>query len=561
MKVERFDGTKERRFLAQFIYSDELLNELSKILETRKNILRTSVENILLEWCANYYRTHGTAPKDDIIWILSDFEDSPVLDELGALVNSLPKLTSVPSLVVILGEVCDYLDKISLEKLAHHLLSRTSQDDIAGCIQALGKFQRVSMGVSTGINPFTDENALIETFSDDSCKSLLRFDDWGEDAQLFFGDTFSRSSFVVLNAPEKGCKSATLLEFAIQALKEGKNVAYFEAGDMSRPQVFRRLYQRVAGNPRRAGTIKRPKEGDGTFWVEKHGEDGPVIHNELVEEYFDRDISMDIAREGLKKWKASYGDMKDHFRFADHPQDLTVPGIIAHLDEWEHNDGFKPDFVIVDYADILQPVIKNEFRHQVNDTFARLRALSLDKKCCLITATQAKGGAYNADTQDRVLIAEDKRKAAHPTAMIGLASVQEEREKQVYHMNFILRRDDVCIESQKLYFAQCLALANPMVKCYFPENHEHETHGQFREAQIEAEAFSNAQNSDVPKVSSSRDNREDPVFDCATKIEGKPSRSWDIVDTPQKTVQKVVSEPNRAPPVFNFPEYLSDPDF
>lgn len=479
MKVEKFDGAQRRRLLAHLIYSDLLVARMAHLRETRTNMLRTPVENMLLDWCVNYYRSHGTAPGDNIQWILSDYADSPMYDELGALVEAIPRIDPPSSLSMILGDVCEYLDKVALEKLANTVLSRVSQDDVDGCVDALGKFTRVSLGVSTSINPFTDKTALIETFSDDSCKSLLSFDTWGQDARDFFGDTFSRSSFVVFNAPEKGCKSATLLELAVQALKEGKKVAYFEAGDMSRPQVFRRLYQRISEHPRRKGTIKFPKADEKAFWVDKRSEDGPVIHVEFEELPFNEDLTLEIAEEAVVKWSEENGDMKRMFRFSDHPQDLTAPRISSQLEEWERQDGFVPDFVIVDYADLLQPVIKNEFRHQINDTFARLRAISLDKKCCLITATQAKAGSYNADTQSRTLISEDKRKAAYPTAMIGIASTQEEREQQVYHMNYILRRDDACIESVKLYFAQCLPICNPMVRCYLPESHRGENHGVF----------------------------------------------------------------------------------
>lgn len=483
MKAERFDGTRERRFLAQIIYSDSLLGEIAHLYETRSNLLRTVVENTLLEWCVKYYRNHGKAPGSDVKWILSDYDGRPLQDELGMLVDSLPSVEPIVNASMVLGDICEYLDKIALDRLADCIHSKVSQDDLDGCIEAIGKFSRVSFGVTTSVNPFTDRSAIVETFNDDSCKSLLKFDELGEDARLFFGDTFSRSCFVVFNAPEKGCKSATLLEFAVMALKEGKKVAYFEAGDMSRPQVFRRLFQRVANHPRRAGTIRVPT---GDLWVERDTDGNMVLFNGLEDKPYHEDLSMDIVEKALDAWREDVGDMTDRFRFSDHPQDLTVPRICAELDEWERQDGFRPDFVIIDYADILQPVIKNEFRHQVNDTFARLRALSLDRKCCLITATQAKGAAYNTDTQSRMLISEDKRKGAHPTAMIGLASTEDEREKQVYHMNFILRRDDVCIESQRLYFSQCLPLCNPMFGCYFPDNHKGELHGKMKEEQVAA---------------------------------------------------------------------------
>jgi len=63
-------------------------------------------------------------------------------------------------------------------------------------------------------------------YADDSWKSLLEFK--SADSAAFFGDTFSRSGFVIINAPEKCGKSTLILELALTAVFQGLKVAYFE---------------------------------------------------------------------------------------------------------------------------------------------------------------------------------------------------------------------------------------------------------------------------------------------------------------------------------------------
>ncbi len=275
--------------------------------------------------------------------------------------------------------------------------------------------------------------------------------------------------------------STLLMDIAVKAVWQGKKVAYFEAGDMSESQVLRRLYQRVTNSTGISGlSYKFPTR----FSYDEDAEDGEKIDIDYISGYKHQDLTAQRVKEILGSkyavspvtddYKVFLNDTWKHraegnWIMSCHPQDLTVPMINLLLDEWKNTQNFEPDFVVIDYADILVSVSHNkEYRHQVNDTFMRLRALSLKRNCCVLTATQANAGSWSAETMTREHLAEDKRKAAHPTAIIGLNSSKYEREKQVAHLNYLVRRDGVCDEYANLYIAQCLAISNPMVRACFP---------------------------------------------------------------------------------------------
>lgn len=468
MQTESFEGGREREVLASLIWDEAVLASAVTSFGQSASLFRSDLSNYIVQWAVCYYQKYHKAPGDDIGLLPAELseKDSALSGRLASLIESLPKPTSNNS-ARLLDLAVSYFEKVQIERLADFLRAKITRDDTQGCVDAINSFSRITSGVTHGVNPLTDDAALKAAFDDNTAISLLKFKN--EDSRQFFGDTFSRSSFVVINASEKAGKSSLLLEFALMAVYQGCKVAYFEAGDMSQPQVFRRIYQRIAKHPRRAGTVKIPKSI--SVNAESYGKDAQIdVQFKTVD--FQEDMSWQIADEACKKWRIDLSEKGINWKFSAHPQNLTVPGIVTILDEWERVDGFIPDFIIIDYADILVPVIKiNEFRHQINDTFSRLRGLSLDRKCCVLTATQASAGAWDADIMTRQFLSEDKRKAAHPTAILGLTASQEERASQVAKLNYLVRRDDVCDESACLYLAQSLAICSPMVKTYFPTIH------------------------------------------------------------------------------------------
>ena len=161
---------------------------------------------------------------------------------------------------------------------------------------------------------------------------------------------------------------------------------------------------------------------------------------------------------------------KRKFKLSTHPnKSLTVPEIGNILDLWERKDDFVPDVIVVDYADILAPDTSMEFRHQENDKWMLLRALSQKRHCLVITATQVDAGGYDKDRLTLKNFSEDKRKYAHVTAMYGLNQDRKGREKEIgiLRINEIVIREDAFLSSNEVYVLQNLKRGQPCLSSFW----------------------------------------------------------------------------------------------
>jgi len=141
------------------------------------------------------------------------------------------------------------------------------------------------------------------------------------------------------------------------------------------------------------------------------------------------------------------------FRLATYPNNtLTITGIKMKLDLWERQYDFVPDVIIIDYADLIVPETKYDFRHQQNEIWKGLRRLSQEKgEPLVITVTQSDAESYEKDTLTLSNFSEDKRKFSHVTAFFGLNQDRKGVEKSVGIMRInvlILREDEFTITKQ-----------------------------------------------------------------------------------------------------------------
>jgi len=472
VEIASFDGELERTVLSSLIHSDAVLAASAVSYRQSPFLFRSDAANSVARWCVHYYKRYGKAPGSDITQFPVEIAltDESQARRIALLIESLPPLQSSNNdrLIDIASK---HYEQVQIEYLIESLKAKMSRDDTNGCYELINGFSRISRGVTTGVNPFTDEEAIRAAYAENTDKSLLTFKE--ADSAAFFGDTFCRSSFVVVNAAEKSGKSSLLREIALRALRQGYNVAYFDAGDNSQGQLLRLLYQRITRHPKRAGTVRIPT----TLSVrEIDGESSVDIQHE--EREYAEDMNVDIALAECRKWAVDLAETSKAWKLSVHSHDLTVSEIKVILDEWERTENFIPDFIFVDYADLLIPESKEvEFRHRINATYKQLRGLSLARNVCLVSATQAKADALESKVMTRKHLAEDKRKAADPTAILGLCATEYEWDLGVARLNFLVRRGEPCNPYDQLYVARCFEIANPMMRVYYPPIHRHEDRG------------------------------------------------------------------------------------
>ena len=175
-------------------------------------------------------------------------------------------------------------------------------------------------------------------------------------------------------------------------------------------------------------------------------------------------------REALRNGKTFSRRLANrHFKLECYPNNtLTTTMIRARMEMWRHYEGWVPDVVVIDYADILAPSDRRvEFRHQENEKWKDLRAISQECHCLVIVPTQANAASYEASTLKMKHFSEDKRKFAHVTGMIGLNQSPVEKRRGIMRLNWLVLREDDFEVTKTVKVMQSIRTGRPCLGSYF----------------------------------------------------------------------------------------------
>lgn len=356
------------------------------------------------------------------------------------------------------------------------------------------------------VNPLTDAEFLRHAF-EDAPEPLFRY---GGPLGLLINDLMIRQGFIGVLAPTKRGKSWWLLDFGVQALKAGNNVAYFGTGDMTQEQLGVRLQIRLAGRSNRkryCGVMTVPcldcaanqegrcplpqRRGQMGLRPANGGTAGEPPLYRAPEGYApctwcarerrgnfhgaawwrERPAVEPLTwREGLKIAERFAAHCKGRtMRLQSYPTGtLTMSVVRAKLAQWERRDGWVPDAVITDYADIMAADDKRlEFRHQQNAIWMAHRALSMEHKALVITATQSDAASYTAHTLGLQNFTEDRRKYDHVTGMLTLNQIAEEKRLGIMRVGVLLAREDDFDGAATVNVLAAPALGRPVLGSYW----------------------------------------------------------------------------------------------
>ena len=129
-------------------------------------------------------------------------------------------------------------------------------------------------------------------------------------------------------------------------------------------------------------------------------------------------------------------------RIKDFPNySITVRDIEASIDQLELVEGFSPNVVIIDYADLLKPEEKyKEGRDKYDDVFKGLKRMSSVRKILIITATQAVRASIKRNRKWKWDVSEDIRKMAHVDYMFGLSHPTDKLADSVLRVDLVANR-------------------------------------------------------------------------------------------------------------------------
>jgi len=116
------------------------------------------------------------------------------------------------------------------------------------------------------------------------------------------------------------------------------------------------------------------------------------------------------------------------------PKTVTVRQIDSYITKLQHK-GFKPDIVVIDYINLIQPISKNLNSYEyVKEIAEQLRALAFKYKIPFVSATQLNRGAFNTASPGMEGISESIGLAATCDVICSLWQEEEDRELGVINM-------------------------------------------------------------------------------------------------------------------------------
>lgn len=461
--VEAADGQDERAVLYAMLTDQTVLARVAAKWE--RNLLGAGWMSEVARHAVGYYGKHGTPPgrliRNELKGWLKRVPES-VGEAVAGFVRGLDDYAKAappdPTGLVELAERVFNLAKV--DALIEDLKQAIANNDTTAVKNKLDAHRPVVLKPEDGIKVMTDAAAVERTLAVPAGGLFRLKGDVGE----FCGNVFERQAFVCLFGVEKSGKSYMLMDLCHAALMTAKlKVAMFQCGDLSESDTLKRWYARLLNRPVEAGTYQYPtglRRSSGGVEVDTEERCQPA-----------RMAQIPTVAALDKKMRAVFKTKFDPLRLVVRPSGtLTVPEAELVIQGWRA-DGFKPDVVCFDYADILacsNPRLDK--RDQINDVWLKLRSLAIKYDCLVLTASQAKAKAYGIQTlMDMSHFSDDKRKLAHATAVMGLNATTEESDQQVMRLNWIVRRNAKANSKRAVYAAGCREEAKVLIHSVWAE--------------------------------------------------------------------------------------------
>lgn len=451
-------------------------------------LLTSQAASTIFTWCLEHFAKHNKAPGKDIELIFGAYSrkrsiDEDQADDIKAILESLSGEYSTMEfdLAVLVDETISYFEERRVDILADSLKYDIENGDIKAALQSIDNYRPIDQKPKADPDFFADDQERTRKIFEEVAIPIVEYP--GKLGKLW-NRHFVRGGFVGLLGSEKCGKTWTLMDIAFQALKSGRNVAFFGAGDMNREEMELRKYIRLCqrSNDREfCGELLMPVLD---CWKNQNGEcfsspgcspfankDFPKDwkakdYENIFETYeahvpctscigtpeyrgapwYERKESCDPIT-----WKEGYnrevGFKKrirgGGFRISCHETDTLTPKMIDNqLAVWAE-EGFEVDVSLYDYPDIMAKDPdgnKFDFRHGENSKWKRLRGLSHKWNMLGVAATQADGNALGEKWLDLKNYSEEKRKYSHATAFFGLNQTDDEAELGLFRINQLMVR-------------------------------------------------------------------------------------------------------------------------
>jgi hypothetical protein len=461
--VKAKGGRNERLIVTALITNRAVLGAVAA--QWNGKLFQSRWANIVAGWCVKHYEKFRKPPGTKIQslferWADAHSKDKDTVGLVGAFLSDLSgayasrKKEVDPEYTIDLAK--EFFERVRLDTLKEEIGGLLDEGDVKEAWRRVENLKRVDLGLGGAFNPLKDMEAVRRAFEEVSEPLITYPGALGE----FFGDSLERQGFIAFFGREKIGKSTVLFDVAYRALQQGRKVAIFQLGDLSQGQTIRRIYARLCRRPFKATkpgqVVKVPN-----YLAPPSTPDGlPDIRHD--EKRWDGPLDFKL---GEKKAKKMFKKLGDTWRLSCHAaRTLSVPAVESTLDNWERTQGFKPDVIVFDYAELFAANGKDAYdREAINANWIGMSSIRLSRHCLVVTASQTNADSYEAELLSMKNFSEDKRKHSHVTGTVGLNQTDDEKAAGVYRLQWLTGRDWEYSTSKVVYTAGCAAIQHPFM--------------------------------------------------------------------------------------------------
>lgn len=452
MKETKINVNPERNITVNLIYSTEFCAKILPIL--RPELFKSEYAKTIAIWVKDYYEHYHEAPKENIEQIYSqrvknfDEEQANLLAEFFLSLDKNKDATP-HNVEYQIETAIQYFKLRLLEVTKENLEEAIIKNDTTKGEAIIANFSAIGIPSENSVSIIENKVDIINAFTEEN-EPLFKF--LGDVNKVVF--PVMRGDLCAYIGKPKGQKTNALLHTAYVAATNECRVVFFSL-EMKKAQVLRRFWQSIVGLPLVEGDYMVPyfdlisatdNDGMGLYAVDLKKEHFPALQLDDIEK----------TQKKLKRWFHG-GDV----RFITMPRfSATIDDLIYHLDNLMYYDNYVPDVVIVDYADILKPsafMLRDDYRHRLNDIWMRLAALAQERNISIWTATQTNRSGLHGDIE-LDSIAEEFRKIAHVSMLIAINQTEEEKAMKAIRLKALIKRDEAVSDKDEVVVLQQLQL-------------------------------------------------------------------------------------------------------